>query len=107
MRVSGGAGRKVEVPCAKAEIRKLRRVADATRATACSHASFAQVSQARVKQSTYLGGDGIFCSGESLLILTLLSLLVWCAAGLVDATDASVDKAGNWIDEWLPCCCCV
>jgi hypothetical protein len=34
-------------------------------------------------------------------------LLVWCAAGLFDATDASVDRAGSWIDEWLPCRCCV
>jgi len=45
--------------------------------------------------STYLGGDGIFRSGVSLLILTLLSLLLLCAAGLFDATDASVDKAGS------------
>jgi hypothetical protein len=56
---------------------------------------------------TYLGGDGIFCSGVVLLISTLLSLLVWCVGGLFDATDASVDKAGSWIDEWLPCRCCV
>lgn len=44
---------------------------------------------------TYLGGDGIFRSGVSLVILTLLSLLLLCAAGLFDATDASVDKAGS------------
>jgi hypothetical protein len=56
---------------------------------------------------TYLGGDGILCSGVSLLTLTLLSLLASCAMGLFDATDASVDKAGSWIDAWLPCRCCV
>lgn len=55
--------------------------------------------------TTYLGGDGIFCSGVFLLILKLLSLLALCAAGLFDATDASVDRAGSWIDEWLPCRC--
>jgi len=27
--------------------------------------------------------------------------------GLVDATEASVDKAGSWIDELLPCRCSV
>lgn len=27
--------------------------------------------------------------------------------GLVDATEASVDRAGNWIDALLPCRCCV
>jgi hypothetical protein len=57
--------------------------------------------------TTYLGGDGIFCSGVSLLELLLLSLLERCAGGLFDATDASVDRAGSWIDEWLPCRCCV
>jgi hypothetical protein len=59
--------------------------------------------------TTYLGGDGIFDSGEFLLIfiLLLLSLLVLCAGGLFDATDASVDRAGSWIEEWLPCRCCV
>jgi hypothetical protein len=54
---------------------------------------------------TYLGGDGIFCSGVFLIILKLLSLLAPCAAGLFDATDASVERAGSWIDEWLPCRC--
>lgn len=34
-------------------------------------------------------------------------MLALCAAGLLDATDASVDRAGSWIDEWLPCRCCV
>jgi hypothetical protein len=57
--------------------------------------------------TTYLGGDGIFCSGVFLIILKLLSLLALCAAGLFDATDASVERAGSWIDEWLPCRCCV
>jgi hypothetical protein len=55
--------------------------------------------------TTYLGGDGILCSGVFLIILKLLSLLALCAAGLFDATDASVDRAGSWIDEWLPCRC--
>tara|TARA_R110002003_G_scaffold45_25_gene3696 strand:+ start:5279 stop:5638 length:360 start_codon:yes stop_codon:yes gene_type:complete len=27
--------------------------------------------------------------------------------GLFEATDASVDSAGSWIDAWLPCRCCV
>lgn len=44
--------------------------------------------------------------GESLLILSLLSLSL-CAVGLVDASDARVDKAGNWIEALLPCRCCV
>jgi hypothetical protein len=45
--------------------------------------------------TTYLGGEGILCSGVFLLILKLLSLLALCATGLFDATDASVDRAGS------------
>lgn len=29
------------------------------------------------------------------------------AVGLVDASDASVDRAGSWIEELLPWRCCV
>lgn len=36
----------------------------------------------------------------------MLSLLLF-AAGLLDATDASVDSAGSWIEALLPCCCAV
>lgn len=54
-----------------------------------------------------LGGDGIFFSGVALLVLSLLSLLLLCAAGLLDATEASVDRAGSWMDALLPCLCCV
>jgi len=46
-----------------------------------------------------LGGDGLFfsggvsCGGVSLLAL---------AAGLFDAADARVDRAGSWIEALLP-----
>lgn len=60
----------------------------------------------RLARFTYLGGDGIFIDGESLLILSLLSLSLY-ALGLVDAREASVDRAGSWIEALLPCRCCV
>jgi hypothetical protein len=101
--VSGGARRKVEVQHAKAEIRKLRQGVIARSAAPHSHATLSRVlAHVRI---TYLGGDGIFCSGVVLLKSTLLPLL--CVGGLFDAADASEDKAGSWIDEWLPCRCCV
>lgn len=55
---------------------------------------------------TYLGGDGIFIDGDSLLVLSMLSLSL-CAAALFDASDARVDSAGSCIDALLPCRCCV
>lgn len=57
--------------------------------------------------ATYLGGDGIFLSGVSFLVLSLLSVMLLFAAGLCDATEASVDRAGSWIEALLPCRCCV
>lgn len=62
---------------------------------------------AKLLHTTYLGGDGILFSGVALRVLSLLSLLVLFAAGLFDATDANVDKAGSWIEALLPCRCCV
>ena len=55
-------------------------------------------------RSTYLGGDGIFIDGDSLLVLSLLPLSL-CGVGLVDASEASVDSAGSWIEALLPCRC--
>lgn len=86
------------------EIRKLRQGTTARHARTRPHSFHGQLSTC---STTYLGGDGILRSGVSLLELILLSLLVLCAAGLLLATDASVDRAGSWIDEWLPCRCCV
>ena len=40
-------------------------------------------------------------------LLSLLSLLSLLAGGLDEATDASVDRAGSWIEAWLPWRCCV
>lgn len=40
-----------------------------------------------------------------LVALSLMASLLarsWLAAGLLEATDASVDKAGSWMDAWLP-----
>jgi hypothetical protein len=81
------------VQFAKAEIRKLRPVT-AARCASCVLSHFFQPLRVMCS-TTYLGGDGIFDSGEFLLILLLLSLLVLCAGGLFDATDASVDRAGS------------
>jgi len=40
-------------------------------------------------------------------LLLLLLVCWWFAAGLFDATEASVDKAGSWIEALLPWRCCV
>jgi hypothetical protein len=54
---------------------------------------------------TYLGGDDIFNGGEFRLTISVFSLSVYVAE-VVDATEASVDSAGSWIDALLPCRCC-
>lgn len=56
--------------------------------------------------STYLGGDGIFIGGDSLLRPSLLSLSR-CAAAVFEASEAIVDRAGSWTEALLPCRCCV
>src|SRR5690349_21049251 len=90
----------------KAMPQQVRLDATATRAGAGS--SSVLHSNPHNKQiTTHLGGDGILCSGVCLRGLSLLSLLCVVPVGLVDATEASVDKAGSWIDELLPCRCSV
>ena len=57
--------------------------------------------------ATYLSGDGTLLSGVSFLVLSLLVLLWLFAVGLLEATDASVDRAGSWMEALLPWRCCV
>ncbi|KAF1940036.1 hypothetical protein EJ02DRAFT_241313 [Clathrospora elynae] len=57
--------------------------------------------------TTYLGGDGIFFSGVTRAVLSLLSLLFMFAAGQLEAAEASVASEGSWIEALLPWRCCL
>jgi hypothetical protein len=56
---------------------------------------------------THLGGGGeaIFGGVPRLDPSILLPLLSLSAGGLLDATEASADRPGSWIEAWLPCLC--
>lgn len=53
--------------------------------------------------STHLGGGDAFAGGVPRSELSLWSPLSRPPAEPLDATDASVDSAGSWMDAWLPC----
>lgn len=62
---------------------------------------------------THLGGGG-GGGGEAILggvprrdPSALLPLPSLGAGGLLEATEASADRPGSWIEAWLPCLCAV
>lgn len=100
-RVSWGDEKSKVRHFAKAAIRPAHRATRVRQARAAEPAAAAcDLPWSAVQGHTYLGGDGIFCSGVCLRVLSLLSLLLllwllWVVVGLVDASEASVDRAGS------------